>query len=110
MRPIDWIVIIALVVYVGLAAFSIKFPKGRENWQKDRVETLYMTLSATVFLMLLFLLWYVSAVVDWPDALTIIIWSSIIALVMLVIIGIFVPRGVRFTFPERSRKPTEEEE
>ncbi|KYK28624.1 MAG: hypothetical protein AYK23_00115 [Candidatus Proteinoplasmatales archaeon SG8-5] len=110
MRPIDWIVIIAAVAYVALAAFSVKFPRGRENWQRDRVETLYLVMSATVFLMLLFLLWYVSAVIDWPDVLTIIVWSGVIVLVMLVLISIFIPRGIRLTFPDKRKNPSEEEE
>jgi amino acid transporter len=110
LSTLDWIVVIALVVYVGLAAFSIKFPRGRENWRKDRAETLYLALSATIFLMLLFLLWYVSAVVDWPSALAIIIWSGLIILVILVLVSIFVPRGIRLTFTDKRKKQAEEEE
>lgn len=109
MSVTHWIVIIAGVIYVLLAAFAIWFPRGGGDWQKDRIETFYMALSATVFLMLLFLLWYVSAVIDWPSALTIILWGGVITLVVLVLIGIFIPRGVRLTFSKHERKSAEEE-
>lgn len=106
----DWIILVAVVIYVALAALAVKFPRGRGDWRKDKTETLYMALSASVFLMLLFLLWYVSAVIDWPSAITIILWSGLIVLIALVLVGIFVPRGVRFSFGKKERMPVDEEE
>ena len=110
MTATEWIVLISAILYLCLGIVAFRFPRGRENWKKDRLETLYIAMSATVFLMLLFLLWYASAMIDWPDALTVIIWGSAIALVMLVLIGIFVPNGIRMSFAKKEKKAVAEEE
>ena len=69
-----------------------------------------MALSASVFLMLFFMLWYVSAVVNWPGALTIIFWSCVITLVGLVIVSVFAPAGIKVSLGKKEQKATEEDE
>ncbi len=110
MSSTQWIVLVSMIIYIGLGAAAFKFPRGRADWKKDRLETLYMALSAGVFLMLLFLLWYVSAVIDWPPALTIILWASGLVLMGLVLVGMFAPRGIRLSFTRKEKKAVEEEE
>jgi amino acid transporter len=110
MSTVDWIVLISVVVYLLLSIIAFKFPRGRGDWHKDWRETLYLMLSTIVFLMLLFLLWYVSAVVSWPPALIVVLWASVITLIVLVLVGIFVPHGIRLSFRKKQREVSEEEE
>ncbi len=110
MSTVDWIVLVSVVVYLFLGIIAFKFPRGRGDWHKDWRETLYLMLSAIVFLMLLFLLWYVSAVVSWPPALIVVLWVSAISFFVLVLVGIFVPRGIQLTFTKKQKKVTEEDE
>lgn len=110
MSRIDWIVLVSIIIYLFLGILAFRFPRGRENWHRDWRETLYLALSTVVFLMLLFLLWFVSAVVDWPSVLTILFWGSVITLIGLVLIGVFVPHGIRLTFTKKGKKIVEEEE
>lgn len=110
MSAIDWILLVSIILYTFLGILAFRFPRARENWHRDWRETLYLVLSTVVFLMLLFLLWFVSAVVDWPSALTILFWGSVISLVFLVLIGVFVPHGIKLSFSKKRKKIVEEEE
>lgn len=110
MSTVNWILLIAGILYVCLGAFAFKFPRGGGDWNRDRSETFFMLLSAGVFLMLFFLLWYVSSVVDWPDALTIIFWGSVITLVGLVIVSVFAPTGIKVSLGKKEQKTAEEDE
>jgi presenilin-like A22 family membrane protease len=110
MGILEWMLLVSLCTYVCLGAVAFKYPRGRENWTRERKETLYLALSITVFLMLLFLLWYVSSVIDWPSALTVMLWASAAALCFLVAISIFMPHGFRFTFKKREKRVSEEED
>ena len=109
MSVVGWVLLVSTIIYACLGVVAFVFPRARENWTRERKETLHMALSATVFLMLLFLLWYVSAVIDWPPALTIIIWVCAISMFGLLIVGIFVPRGIRLTFKKKETKIVEED-
>jgi len=101
MSDIQWIMLIAFAIYVCLVAVAIKFPRTRENWTKDRKESLQILMSTVVFLMLFFCLWYVSYVVDWPDAIVIIVWSCAFTFAALVLIAIFAPHGIRLRFEKK---------
>jgi len=107
---IDWILIISAIIFVCLGAFAFKFPRGRGDWQKDPKETFFLIMSVVVFLMLFFLLWYASAVIDWPDILTIIVWAAAIVLVGLVIVGIFIPGGISLSFGKKEKKSTDDDD
>ena len=98
-----WILLIAAIIYVCLIAVAFKFPRTRENWTKERRESLQIVMSATIFLMLFFLLWYVSSVVEWPDAIVITVWVCAFAFLGLVLVGIFAPHGVRLGFEKKKK-------
>jgi len=102
MTAVEWVLLAAFVVYVCLLAVALKYPRTREHWNRDRRETLQILLSAAVFLLLFFLLWYVSANVDWPDAVTVAVWVCAFAFAGLVLAGLFAPRGVRLRFGEKT--------
>ena len=105
MNLTQWILLIAVILYICLMAVAFKYPRTRENWTKERRESLQIALSATVFLMLFFLLWYVSSVVDWPDAMIITVWVCAFTFLALVLVGVFAPQGVKVRF-EKKKKMT----
>lgn len=96
--------LIAFVLYICLMAVAIKFPRTRENWGKERKETLQILMSATVFLMLFFMLWYVSATIDWPDAVLVTVWVCAFTFLGLALVGIFAPDGVRMRFFDKRKE------
>lgn len=110
MSTLDWILIISAILYVCLGVFAFKFPRGRGDWQRGPKETFFLVMSMVVFLMLFFLLWYASAVIDWPDALTIVTWAGALILVGLVIVSIFIPGGISISLARKQKKTTDEEE
>ncbi len=110
MSTLDWILMISGILYICLGAFAFKFPRGRGDWKKDRSETFFMVLSTSVFLMLFFLLWVVSAVVDWPDALIVVFWACIVTLAGLVIVSVFAPTGIRLSLGKKEQKTADEDE
>lgn len=101
MNLTDWILLIAAIIYVCLVAVAFKFPRTRENWTKERKESLQIAMSVTVFLMLFFLLWYVSSVIDWPDAIVITVWVCAFTFLGLILVGIFAPEGVKLRFDKK---------
>jgi small-conductance mechanosensitive channel len=111
MTTTEWILLIALIIYICLTAVAFKYPRTREHWTKERKETVQIIMSATVFLMLFFLLWYVSANVDWPDSVLVTFWVCVFAFAGLVLVGIFAPEGIRMRFEKRKEvKPQDEDE
>jgi len=110
MTDTQWIFLIAIIGYMALAAVGLKWPMTRDNWTKDRKESLQILMSATVFLMLFFALWYISWKVDWPDAIVIIVWSVFFTFLGLVLIGVFAPRGIKLRFEKKKEAGLPEEE
>jgi small-conductance mechanosensitive channel len=107
----QWIMLIAAIIYVCLMAVAFKFPRTRENWTKERKESLQIAMSVTVFLMLFFLLWYASSVIDWPDAIVITVWVCAFTFLGLILVGIFAPDGVKVRFDRKkdAKAPDEDE-
>ena len=110
MTIVEWILLIAMIIYVCLIAVAFKFPRTRENWNKERKESLQILMSTFVFLMLFLCLWYVSYVVDWPDAIVIIVWSCAITFVSLILVGIFAPHGIKMKFEKKNDTKTADDD
>ena len=110
MTTVQWILLIAMIVYVCLIAVAFKFPRTRENWNKERKESLQILMSTAVFIMLFLCLWYVSYVVDWPDAIVVIVWSCAFTFVGLILVGIFAPHGVKLNFEKKKEAKTPDED
>ena len=110
MNLTHWILLIAAIIYVCLVAVAFRFPRTRENWTKERKESLQIVMSATIFLMLFFLLWYVSSVVDWPDAIVITVWVCAFTFLGLMLVGIFAPVGVKLKFDKKKDAKIPDEE
>ncbi|MDO9537835.1 MAG: hypothetical protein Q7J68_05915 [Thermoplasmata archaeon] len=101
MTRAEWILLIAGIIYICLIAVAFKYPRTRENWTKEKKQTAQILMSATVFLMLFFLLWYVSYVIDWPDGVLVTFWVCVFAFVGLVLVGIFAPQGIKLRFEKQ---------
>ncbi len=112
MTTTEWILLIAFITYVCLTAVAFKYPRTRENWTKERKETAQILMSATVFLMLFFLLWYVSANVDWPDGVLVTFWACAFTFAGLVLVGIFAPEGIKMRFEKKkdAKMPADDDE
>ncbi len=110
MTTVGWALLAALIVYICLLAVALKYPRVKEQWTRERRETLQILLSSTIFLLLFFLLWYVSASVDWPDAVTVTVWVCSFTFIGLVLVGIFTPRGVRLRFEKKKEAEIPEED
>ena len=111
MSDTQWLILIALAVYILLAAIAFKWPRTRDNWTKERKETAQLLMSMTIFLMLFFALWWISWKVEWPDAIVIIVWSIFFTFLGLVLVGIFAPQGIKFKFEKKkeAKVPDEDE-
>jgi len=110
MTDVDWVLFVALIVYICLLAVALKYPRVKDQWTREARETLQILLSATIFLLLFFLLWYVSASVDWPDAITVTLWVCAFTFLGLMLVGIFAPRGVRLRFEKKKEAKVPEED
>ncbi len=111
MTDIQWIILIAIIIYACLIAIAFKFPRTRDNWTKERKESIQLIMSVTVFITFFIALWYISYVVDWPDAMVIVWWSAALCFLGLILIGIFAPQGIKLNFEKKkdANVPDEEE-
>ena len=96
-----WIMLISIIIFIFLAAWGAKFPRSRHDWKKDRSETLSILMSASVFLLLFMLFWYVVSVISWPDPMTMIVWGSILTFFGIILAAIFLPKGLQFKMPKK---------
>jgi membrane associated rhomboid family serine protease len=89
------ILIIAIAVLLAVLSFlAMKYPRGREDWGRDRAETWSILATTLTFVLLFMLLWYASATVDWPAAATIAFWAAVCAMIALIIAALTFPRGI----------------
>lgn len=101
---------IAVIIYTCLAALAFKFPRTKDNWTKERKESIQLLMSLTVFVTFFIALWYISYVVDWPDTMIIIGWTVAFTFLGLVLIGIFAPQGIKLNFEKKKDANVPEEE
>ena len=101
--------LIAIIVYTALAAVAFKFPRTKDNWTKERKESIQLLMSVTVFVSFFLALWYISYVIDWPDTMTIIWWGAAFTFLGLILIGIFAPQGIKLDFEKKKDAGVPEE-
>jgi len=104
MTDTQWIMLIAIIIYACLAAIAFKFPRTKDNWTKERKESLQLLMSITVFGTFFLALWYISYVVDWPDGLVILVWSCAFIFIALILVGIFAPHGIKVNFEKKKEE------
>lgn len=107
MNGVNWIILFCFAVFVFLAVWGLKFPRTKQDWKKDRIETLSLFVSTMIFLMLFLLLWYVVSIVSWPSVLDIIIWASVILFFIIFLVAVFLPMGVKLKFGKKKVKEEE---
>jgi peptidoglycan biosynthesis protein MviN/MurJ (putative lipid II flippase) len=89
------ILTIAIAIVLAVLSFlALKYPRGREDWGRDRAETGSILATTLTFVLLFMLLWYASATVDWPAAATIAFWSAVCTLIVLIIVSLVFPGGL----------------
>ena len=109
MTDTQWIMLIAIIIYVCLAAVAFKFPRTKDNWTKERKESLQLVMSLTVFVTFFLALWYISYVIDWPDTMVLISWGAALTFLGLVLVGIFAPQGIKMNFEKKKDADVPEE-
>ena len=110
MTDAQWIMLIAVIIYVCLAALAFKFPRTRDNWTKERKESIQLLMSLTVFATFFIALWYITYVIDWPDTMVIIGWCAALTFLGLVLIGILAPQGIKLNFEKKKEVKTADED
>ena len=112
MTDIQWIILIAIILYTSLVAVAFKFPRTKDNWTKERKESIQLLMSLAVFGTFFIALWYISYVVDWPDTMVIVWWSVVFTFFGLILVGIFAPQGIKLNFEKKkdANVPEEPEE
>ncbi len=103
--------LIAIIIYTVLAAIAFKFPRTKDNWTKERKESVQLLMSVSVFVTFFLALWYISYVIDWPDAMTLIWWGVVLTFLGLILVGIFAPQGIKLNFEKKKDelKPADDE-
>ena len=82
--------ILFLAVVLGLA-----FRNPREDWPFNRKNTLILLGTCTVFLAIMILVNVVKKLVDWPAKEILLFGFLLVSFLVLVVLGVFVPRGIR---------------
>ncbi len=104
METISWILIVSIVVFILLGVWGIKFPRAGKDWNKSRSETMSMIFSMLIFLAMFLMLWYLMGVIEWPDAMDLIVWISAITFFVLIILAIVLPKGTRLRLGKKDNK------
>ena len=109
MTDTQWIMFIAIVLYATLAAVAFKFPRTKDNWTKERKESLQLLMSLAVFGTFFIALWYISYIIAWPDTMVLITWVAALSFLGLVLIGIFAPQGIKLNLEKKKDADVPEE-
>ena len=83
-------VILFLAVIIGLI-----FRDPRKDWPFNTKNTLMLLGSCTVFLTIMILANVVKKLVDWPAKEILLFGFLLVCFMILVIIGVFLPKGIR---------------
>jgi integral membrane sensor domain MASE1 len=101
MTPIFVLVVGCAVSLFVLAFVAVRYPRGRQDWGKDRAETLSLVGSLLTFVLLFLLLWYATSTLDWPSAVVITFWVAVCTVAALVIAALIYPEGMELKFGKR---------
>ena len=110
MTDTQWVMLIAIIIYACLAAVAFKFPRTKDNWTKERKESIQLVMSVSVFVTFFIALWYISYVIEWPETMTLIWWGAALTFFGLMLIGIFAPQGIKLNFEKKNEVKVSEEE
>ncbi len=103
------LVLLSIILFIILAAWGLKFPRTKKDWQKDRHETFSLLITVIIFLVLFLMLWYVISIVSYPPVMDMIIWGAAICFAIIILAAIFLPHGVKLKFEKKEKKIVEEE-
>ena len=95
MQMMTYFVLVCLGLLGAGALFGLKYPRALLDWPYDRKRTAYIAVTGSVFLVLFTLLWYVSSIFDWPPWGTLMAYIGLATALVLAILGIVVPRGIK---------------
>jgi hypothetical protein len=92
---LNWFLMLMLIAVLILVFIGLKFPFPRRDWPFNTKNTLILLGSITVFVLLFSLLNIVKNLVDWPSREIIIFWVALFCFLVLLLLGIFLPHGIR---------------
>jgi len=87
-----WVSLLLLFIAVVL---GLIFRNPRKDWPFNRKNTLILLGSCAVFLTIMILANVVKKLVDWPAKEILLFGFLLVCFIVLVVIGVFVPRGIR---------------
>ena len=92
---LSWFLMLLLIAVLILVFIGIKFPFPRRDWPFNTKNTLILLGSITVFILLFSLMNIVKNLVNWPDREIILFWVVLVAFLVLFLLGIFLPKGIK---------------
>lgn len=91
----DWIFIALLVGVAILIFIALKFPDPKKDWPFNVKNTAILLGSCLVFVVLFTLMNFVKNSMDWPSQGVVLFWAMFGCFVILVVVGVFLPHGIR---------------
>ena len=92
---LNWFLMLLFIAVLILAFIGLKFPFPNRDWPFNTKNTLILLGSITVFVLLFTLLNIVKNLVDWPARELIIFWVVLLCFLILFLLGIFLPSGIK---------------
>ena len=89
------ILVIFFIVLILLIVIGFWFPRGKKDWPLSQRATLYLLISGLFLVLILILINFASQHVNWADIVTSSIYLTIAIFVLLVLLGLFFPDGLR---------------
>jgi len=92
---VDWSFIAILVGVAILIFIALKFPDPMKDWPFSTKNTAILLGSCLVFVVLFTLMNVVKNMMDWPPQGVVLFWALLGCFVILILVGIFLPHGIR---------------
>jgi len=91
----DWLLIIVLILGAILIFVALKFPIPKRDWPFNTKNTIILLTTCLVFVLLFTMFNVLKYFIEWPNRAIVIFYLSLFLFMILIILGIFFPRGIQ---------------
>ena len=95
MTWMDWILATLIILFGIIFFIGLRFRYPQRDWPYNRKTTLKFLGLVLIFTLLLILMNVVRNLDGWPSRITVWFYGILVGFVILIVMGIFLPRGIR---------------
>jgi hypothetical protein len=80
-------------VLVVLIYIALRYPRGRQDWKQNPLETIYTISTMVTMLLMIYIIYLAGTSLMLPDAMQLLTAIAALAFMVMFLLGLFYPGG-----------------